>query len=324
MGSELYGEEDDDEANVGKSIGEDDGISQYFEHESVDSDRDDGGDGDREENYGGNNQYHHHEDVLALPYGCGGALSVVNVTKGGFDGLIWTCSGIDPGYRSLYESGQNTLWSTTEQTSATNCANYCSGWYKNGLNAGVYYPNSTCQCWTYGDINTSPSAATATSGNATFLDFYETGNLYGPPAAVDWGVFTCPAGAYRNFVGERGSFYGACYPLTIDPGQKALADCPSTGEHWEIWTKVNGFNVITCYATLGLAKVSVNFSSPYTLVDIYDFTTRTSTLSTKTSTKSPSTTTKYNNKQKQDYGDNHKEVDYHNINVEEYKYFQEN
>ncbi|KAI1152426.1 hypothetical protein F4825DRAFT_475977 [Nemania diffusa] len=229
--------------------------------------------------------------VFALPYGCGGTLGVVNVTKGAFDGLIWTCSGIDTGYRSLYASGQNTLWSTTKQTNATNCANYCSGWYTNGLNAGVYYPNSTCQCWTYGDINTSPSAATAASENATFLDFYETGNTYGPPAAVDWGVFTCPAGAYRNYVGQRGSFYGACYPLTIDPGQKALADCPSSGAHWEIWTKVNGFNVITCYATLGLAKISVNFSSPYTLIDIYDFTTHMSTSSTSTTTESTSTTT---------------------------------
>ncbi|KAI0965167.1 hypothetical protein F4678DRAFT_453666 [Xylaria arbuscula] len=229
--------------------------------------------------------------AFALPYGCGGALGVVNVTKGGFDGLIWTCSGIDPGYRSLYESGQNTLLSTTEQSNATNCANYCSSWYSKGLNAGVYYPNSTCQCWTYGDINTSPSAATATSGNATFLDFYETGNLYGPPPAVDWGVFTCPAGAYRNYVGQQGGFYGACYPLTIDPGQKALADCPSSGAHWEIWTTVNGFNVITCYATLSLVKVSVNFSSPYTLVDVYDFTTHTSSSSTSTSVKSTSTTT---------------------------------
>ncbi|KAI0472241.1 hypothetical protein F4859DRAFT_515089 [Xylaria cf. heliscus] len=229
--------------------------------------------------------------VFALPYGCGGTLGVVNVTKGGFDGLIWTCSGIDPGYRSLYASGQNTLWGTTEQTNATNCANYCSGWYRNGLNAGVYYPNSTCQCWTYGDINTGPSAATATSQNATFLDFYETGNTYGPPAAVDWGVFTCPAGAYRTYVGERGGFYGACYPLTIEPGQKALADCSSSGYHWEIWTKVNGFNVVTCYATLALAKVSVNFSSPYTLVDIYDFTTQTSTSNTRTITKSTLTST---------------------------------
>ncbi|KAI1423217.1 hypothetical protein F5Y12DRAFT_716580 [Xylaria sp. FL1777] len=229
--------------------------------------------------------------ISALPYGCGGALGVVNVTKGGFDGLIWTCSGINPGYRSLYASGQNTLWSTTEQINATNCANHCSGWYKNGLNAGVYYPNSTCQCWTYGDINTSPPAATATSGNATFLDFYETGNTYGPPAAVDWGIFTCPAGAYRNYVGQQGGFYGACYPLAIDPGQKALADCPSSGAHWEIWTRVNGFNVITCYATLALAKVSVNFSSPHTLVDFYDFTTHTTTSSTRTTTKSTSTTT---------------------------------
>ncbi|KAI0529927.1 hypothetical protein GGR58DRAFT_525632 [Xylaria digitata] len=175
-----------------------------------------------------------------------------------------------------------------QETNAINCANYFSGWYKNGLNTGVYYPNSACQCWTYGDINTSPSAATETSGNATFPNFYETGNTYGPTVAVDWGVFTCPAGAYHMYIGQQGRFYGASYPLTIDPGQKALANCPSSGAHWEIWTTVNSFNVITCYAKLALAKASVSFSSPYTLVDLYDFTTHTSTSSTSTCTKSTS------------------------------------
>jgi hypothetical protein len=207
------------------------------------------------------------------------------------------CSGIDPGYPSLYTSGQNTLWATAEKANATDCANYCSGWYNHGLNATVYYPNTTCHCWTYGDLNTSPSAATAaTSGNATFIDFYETGNLYGPPAAVKWGIFTCPEGAYHIWFVQQGVVYGACYPLTIHPGQAAMANCPSSGTYWEMREAVNGFDVIS-YSKFSPVKVFVNYSSPYTLVDIYDFTTHTSSsratwtrkLTSMTTSKKPTT-----------------------------------
>ena len=85
-----------------------------------------------------------YSSTVALPYGCGGEVGVLNVTKGGFNGLIWECSGIDPGNPSLYGSEQNFLWSAGQQNSASACANHCSGFYKDGMNAGVYYPNSTC------------------------------------------------------------------------------------------------------------------------------------------------------------------------------------
>ena len=234
--------------------------------------------------------------AFALPYGCGGELGTLNVTEGGYKGLIWTCSDIDPNYPSLYESGQNYLWALTETPNASDCANHCSGWFNDGMNAGVYYPNSTCECWEYGDSNTSPSAATATSGSATYLDFYETSGLYRPNTAQHWGEFTCPDGAYYNTVYQHGIPYGACWPLTIEPGQAALKDCPSSGTQWETWTSANGWQVTTaCYAKLSAAKVSLNFSSPYTLVDVYDFISHTSTstkaTSTSTSKKTTSTST---------------------------------
>lgn len=232
---------------------------------------------------------------FALPYGCGGELGTLNVTEGGYKGLIWTCSGIDPRYPSLYQSGQNYLWARAETHNVSDCANYCSEWFNDGMNAGVYYPNSTCECWGYGDPNTSPSAATATSGSASYLDFYETGSLFRPNTAQHWGEFTCPEGAYYNTVYQQGIPYGACYPLNIEPGQAALKDCPSSDTQWETWTWVNGFKVATCYAKLSAAKISLNFSSPYTLVDVYDFTSHTSTntkvISTSTSKKTTSTST---------------------------------
>ena len=224
--------------------------------------------------------------TFALPYGCGGEVGTLNVTRGGYKGLIWTCSGIDPRYPSLYQSGQNHLWALAETRNALDCANYCSGWFNDGMNAGVYYPNSTCECWGYGDPNTSPSAATATSGSATYLDFDETSSLFRPNTAQHWGEFTCPEGAYHNTVYQQGIPYGACYPLTIKPGQAALKDCPSSGTQWERWTSVNGFEVVSsCYAKLSAAKVSLNFSSPYTLVDVYDFISHTSTSTKATSTR---------------------------------------
>ena len=234
--------------------------------------------------------------TFALPYGCGGEIGVLNVTEGGYNGLIWTCSDIDPGYPSLYQSGQNYLYSLAETHNASDCANYCSGWFNDGMNAGVYYPNSTCECWVYGDLNSSPSAATATSGSATFLDFYETEGLYRPNTAQHWGEFTCPDGAYYNWFWQQGIPYRGCYPLTIEPGQAALKDCPSPGTQWETWTTVDGWEVVTaCYAKLSAAKVSLNFSSPYTLIDVYDFTSHTSTstkaTSTSTSKKTTSTST---------------------------------
>ena len=235
--------------------------------------------------------------AFALPYGCGGEVGTLNVTEGGYNGLIWTCSGIDPRYPSLYQSGQNYLYSLAETHNASDCANYCSGWYNDGMNAGVYYPNSTCECWQYGDLNTSPSAATATSGNATFLDFYETMGLYAPNTAQHWGQFTCPDGAYYNWFWQQGIPYRGCYPLSIEPGQAALKDCPSSGTQWETWTTENGWEVVTtCYAKLSAVKVSLNFSSPYTLIDVYDFTSHTSTStkakSTSTSKKTTSTSTR--------------------------------
>ena len=232
--------------------------------------------------------------AFALPYGCGGEVGTLNVTEGGYNGLIWTCSGIDPGYPSLYQSGQNYLWGLTETHNVSECANYCSDWFDDGMNAGVYYPNSTCECWVYGDLDTSPSAATATSGSATFLDFYETNSLGRPNTAQHWGEFTCPEGAYYNVVYEQGIPCQACWPLTIEPGQAALKDCPSSGTQWETWATLNGFEAITCYADLSAAKMSLNFSSPYTLVDVYDFTshTSTSTKATSTSTSKKTTSTK--------------------------------
>ena len=234
--------------------------------------------------------------AFALPYGCGGEIGTLNVTEGGYKGLIWTCSGINPGYRSLYQSGQNYLFALAETHNASDCANHCSGWFNDGMNAGVYYPNSTCECWVFGDLNTSPSAATATSGSATFLDFYETSGLYRPNTAQHWGEFTCPDGAYYNTVYQNGIPYEACWPLNIDPGQAALKDCPSSGTQWETFVWVNGYELVTtCYAKLSAVKISLNFSSPYTLVDLYDFTSHTSTstkaTSTSTSKKTTSTST---------------------------------
>ena len=233
--------------------------------------------------------------AFALPYGCGGELGTLKVTEGGYKGLIWTCSGVDPKYPSLYHSGQNYLWARAETHNVSDCANYCSGWFYDGMNAGVYYSNSTCECWAYGNPNTSPSAATATSGSATYLDFYETSSIFRPNTAQHWGKFTCPEGAYYNTVYQQGIPYRACYPLNIEPGQAALKDCPSSGTQWETWTSVNGFKVATCYAKLSAAKISLNFSSPYALVDVYDFTSHTSTskkaISTSTSKKTTSTST---------------------------------
>ena len=234
--------------------------------------------------------------AFALPYGCGGEIGTLNVTEGGYKGLIWTCSGINPRYPSLYKSGQNYLFALTETHNASDCANHCSGWFNDGMNAGVYYPNSTCECWAYGDLNTSPSAATAMSGSATFLDFYEINGVSRPNTAQHWGEFTCPDGAYYNTVCSNGIPYMACWPLNIDPGQPALKDCPSSGTQWETFVWVNGYELVTtCYAKLSAAKISLNFSSPYTLVDVYDFTSHTSTstkaTSTRTSRKTTSTST---------------------------------
>ena len=234
--------------------------------------------------------------AFALPYNCGGTVSTLNITTSTYDGLIWICSNINPNPPSLYGSTQNHLFSLTQLPTLSSCGTHCAAYLPSGMNAGVYYPNTTCECWGYGDPNTSPSAATPESGSATYLDFYETGASSRPNSAQHWGGFTCPDGGYYNTVFQGGKAYGACWPLSIEPEQGGLGGCgdstsetPPGGTQWEVWTTESGFQVVkACYAELSAVKAVLNFSSPYTLVDVYDFTSHTSTSTSKKTTSTSS------------------------------------
>lgn len=215
----------------------------------------------------------------------------------GYNNLIWTCAGINPGYPSLYTSGQNYLFAVKTQANQSACANYCGGWYNSGMNAAVFYTNETCACWQYGDLNTSPAAAKSSSANATFIDFYETGGMYRPPQPLHWGVFTCPAGSYSLV-----STYSTCYPLNFVPAQPALAKLGNVGgacpniclkNYNTQFAVFDNWKNCSCYRDLAGLRVAYNYTSQYQVVDIYDFvsysSSATSTRKSTTSTGKPTT-----------------------------------
>lgn len=229
--------------------------------------------------------------ATALPGGCGGKLGILNVTSPDYSDLVWTCAGINP--RSLYASGQNYLYAATTKANVSACANYCGEF--GGMNAAVFYTNKTCACWEFGDVVTSPSAADSKSNNATYIDFYETGPLYRPAEPRDWGVFTCPAGAWSIY-----ATYPICYPLNFKPAGPPLVNlgnqgsacghlCASHNAHYAV---LENWGNCSCYESLGGLKVAYNYTSPYQLIDIYDFVSHTTSSTKTTTTKKPTSTKK--------------------------------
>jgi len=148
--------------------------------------------------------------VTALPYGCEGTIEVLDVPS---FGRYWACAGVEfyQGFNSRYLQG------TSTQKNATNCANYClEGWGPIGLQAGTWLPgDGTCECWSQSIPDNQPAA----SPGVTYMDFLAAWDGQHPPAAQNWGLFTCPEGAASGGFGGVAQW---CGPLNIEPAQPPL------------------------------------------------------------------------------------------------------
>ncbi|KAF4629624.1 hypothetical protein G7Y89_g8522 [Cudoniella acicularis] len=247
--------------------------------------------------------------VAQLPQGCGGTLGFLDITSSNFYSPVYTCSGVIP--RSGFQ-GYTGLVSSIITANEAACGDQCgSEWYLHwsnpeglGATGALWFSsNQTCQCWYIGGATGDLIEATGSSESATYIDYF---NAFGPPpAAENWGAFTCPEGSPSINWGT----YGLCYDLTVIPAGPPLAQLGMIGGCATTCANdYNGQYVITdnedncnCYGDLAGLKYSFNFSSPYKVMDFYDFTphptststikstSRTGTTSSKTSSKSSST-----------------------------------
>ncbi|KAH6695945.1 hypothetical protein BKA61DRAFT_583987 [Leptodontidium sp. MPI-SDFR-AT-0119] len=239
--------------------------------------------------------------VIALPYGCQGTIEVLDVPS---FGRYWACAGVE-----LFQgfNADSFLAASTQQDAKT-CANYCletSG--PDGLRTGTWNSqDNTCDCW----AANYPDQPAATPG-VTFIDFFAAWDGQHPPAEQNWGVFTCPEGAASGPFGSVGNW---CGPLTIEPAQPALAQYGITGICYASCLQHSGFQWLltdaegtcNCYGDLAGVKVILNYSSPYSVADYYDFvphpTTSTTSITKATSTSVHSASTPVKSTAKTDNG----------------------